>query len=773
MESSVYKELLECANQQKVIQQKQLDLLTRLAIQSADTPEQLKPMKQLLKLAEADHSETPSTKKGPLKDDETACSALLRIAIADATDHAETWKTGLDVQLIFIGLFVAVVSAFQIFALQSLQAETGATIFGILSTLWSMSLVLAIIAAIITMSGRQWLSSSIRVPEGNSSHEKLIKHRDISESARKHLIPVLGLVQPILFGSILLFLGGVLYQLWHITHDSKSWWSYTGTITNTVLLTSTACVLFWTFIHATLHEESPFKTQFTGWIRHRAFTALRTQWKRLLRATHETHEMNGDIEAPVVLGDMEDASEQSRIGPVLNRTNADLEAAADAEPSGYAHKLMILTSDPKYLDDTAPKIIPYFQIAHKDKKIEARLRTRSLKAMLKTVKFNTTTRTKLTIAKLCTWFFDLENEPSTTSDIASSLMEDLESQLCHLYRESIEVEVKHRTHYLSAFVALKLWKTSTIDQGARGDLISSYGKNFETFLGAIVNNAEQLKDILCEVGPSFLHEFKILCEQGQPVQFAHMVELKNFVRFVLRSLDEADKQTFDYVQQGVYATVAKVIKGKTNEQNPTGSLKDALELTLEGLEYGSPHSFIVRCYFLGAIATQVDSKNAVHMAEFGQCLSSFLWAFLEWRIQWPEYRELWDHKEVVLGLLKGHEAVFLRNIKEFSDDGYWTPFASTLKILLHIHNELDPEAELGRFDFSLILRFSHYEEEFWSNNLAEAYLFFLSKSNCDWFLYPAAVHKFLEFGKDKLKDQEDGNSLKQRFIDVAKSLLVE
>ncbi|KAF8146563.1 hypothetical protein K438DRAFT_1780764 [Mycena galopus ATCC 62051] len=69
------------------------------------------------------------------------------------------------------------------------------------------------------------------------------------------------------------------------------------------------------------------------------------------------------------------------------------------------------------------------------------------------------------------------------------------------------------------------------------------------------------------------------------------------------------------------------------------------------------------------------------------------------------------------------------------------------------------------------LRNSVMMEEFWSNNQAEAYLFFLSKSNRD-FRHPAAVHKFLEFGKDKLKDQEDGSSLKQRFIDVAKSLLI-
>ena len=92
-------------------------------------------------LRSIDHSEFPS-KKADVKD-ETANSTLLRVAITDATKRAEVWKAGLDVELIFvsesvtvnlknaqqvqIALFVAVITAFLVPALQSINDPTEQT----------------------------------------------------------------------------------------------------------------------------------------------------------------------------------------------------------------------------------------------------------------------------------------------------------------------------------------------------------------------------------------------------------------------------------------------------------------------------------------------------------------------------------------------------------------------------------------------------------------------------------------------------------------------
>ena len=94
------------------------------------------------RLRSTDHSEFPG--KTTKKEDETANSTLLRVAIEEAKKRAEVWKAGLDVELIFvsgwllfgirqsliffqIAQFVAVIAAFLVPALQSLNDPTAQT----------------------------------------------------------------------------------------------------------------------------------------------------------------------------------------------------------------------------------------------------------------------------------------------------------------------------------------------------------------------------------------------------------------------------------------------------------------------------------------------------------------------------------------------------------------------------------------------------------------------------------------------------------------------
>jgi len=107
----LYEELLKCVQDQKKIQQQQYETLVQMST----------AFNTQLKFVQADHCTVPN--REAKSDDEAACQALLKVAISESAARAEGWKTGLDVKLIFIALFVAVITAFQIPAAASLSRD--------------------------------------------------------------------------------------------------------------------------------------------------------------------------------------------------------------------------------------------------------------------------------------------------------------------------------------------------------------------------------------------------------------------------------------------------------------------------------------------------------------------------------------------------------------------------------------------------------------------------------------------------------------------------
>ncbi|KZT33208.1 hypothetical protein SISSUDRAFT_434756 [Sistotremastrum suecicum HHB10207 ss-3] len=209
-------------------------------------------------------------------EDESTCTALYEIAMARTKEQVDEWIKRMDVSLVFIALFSAVLTAFLIPAIQNLFPSSSSSpsdsppplpdiSLQNVCILNYLALILAILDAVLSVLGRQWMSKLTTRPEGSTYRERLLRHLAREALAKWWLRILVEGLHIILLGSIGLFMTGLLYQLRNLagSFDEDAprlliTWKVGLSFSSVILAVVAAAT-----IHALLHEVSPFGGPFS------------------------------------------------------------------------------------------------------------------------------------------------------------------------------------------------------------------------------------------------------------------------------------------------------------------------------------------------------------------------------------------------------------------------------------------------------------------------------------------------------------------------------
>ncbi|KZT33801.1 hypothetical protein SISSUDRAFT_1132326 [Sistotremastrum suecicum HHB10207 ss-3] len=166
-------------------------------------------------------------------DDENTCMALYDMAMAKTKEKADEWKETMEVTLIFIALFSAVLTAFLVPATQALLPTS--SISGnltssslppppqpprsaeVICAIYYLSLIIAIIIAVLCALGRRWVRKLTIKPNVKTWRERMLWHIERMRRAEGWLQTLMEVIYWQLLSSIGLFMGGLLYQLWNVS----------------------------------------------------------------------------------------------------------------------------------------------------------------------------------------------------------------------------------------------------------------------------------------------------------------------------------------------------------------------------------------------------------------------------------------------------------------------------------------------------------------------------------------------------------------------------
>ncbi|KZS88635.1 hypothetical protein SISNIDRAFT_489876 [Sistotremastrum niveocremeum HHB9708] len=200
-------------------------------------------------------------------EDESTCTALFEIAMARTKEQVDEWIKRMDVSLVFIALFSAVLTAFLIPAIQNLfpssssQSDSPPALPDIslqnVCILHFLALILAILDAVLSVLG-----------QGSTYRERLLRHLAREALAKRWLRILVEGLHIILLASIGLFMTGLLYQLRNLAgsfdEDAPrllNTWKV-GMCFSSIILGVVAA----STIHALFYEVSPFGGPFSNLI---------------------------------------------------------------------------------------------------------------------------------------------------------------------------------------------------------------------------------------------------------------------------------------------------------------------------------------------------------------------------------------------------------------------------------------------------------------------------------------------------------------------------
>ncbi|KZT32001.1 hypothetical protein SISSUDRAFT_626049 [Sistotremastrum suecicum HHB10207 ss-3] len=166
-------------------------------------------------------------------EDESTCLALYDMVMAKTKEKADEWNGTMDVTLIFIALFSAVLTAFLVPATQTLLPTSDnsgnstssqalplpARSDEAVCAFYYLSLITAIIIAVLCALGRQWVRRLTIRPNKKTWKERMFWHIERMRRAEKWLQVLMEVLYWMLLVSIGLFMSGLLYQLWNVSHS--------------------------------------------------------------------------------------------------------------------------------------------------------------------------------------------------------------------------------------------------------------------------------------------------------------------------------------------------------------------------------------------------------------------------------------------------------------------------------------------------------------------------------------------------------------------------
>ncbi|KZT32936.1 hypothetical protein SISSUDRAFT_1054880, partial [Sistotremastrum suecicum HHB10207 ss-3] len=204
-------------------------------------------------------------------------SAVYEVATTKMKEEADEWKGLMDVSLVFIAIFLAVLTAFLVPAAQNLLPPPSSTSTGSNATssppplppqsdenvcaLYYLALIMAMCNAVLCVIGRQWVSKLLSRPVGKTHRERTMRHEERKRLAYGWIKPLVSLLYWSLLLSIGLFIAGLLYQLRNLSTS----FDQTATILEATwslgicLASGIIALISATALHAIRFDTSPFE----------------------------------------------------------------------------------------------------------------------------------------------------------------------------------------------------------------------------------------------------------------------------------------------------------------------------------------------------------------------------------------------------------------------------------------------------------------------------------------------------------------------------------
>ncbi|KZS95595.1 hypothetical protein SISNIDRAFT_483821 [Sistotremastrum niveocremeum HHB9708] len=208
-------------------------------------------------------------------DSEQLWSGVYEIASAKMKEEAEEWKGLMDVSLVFIAIFLTVLTAFLVPAAQALSPSPSDTQSNSTSPLpplpprsdqnvcafYYLSLIMAMCNAVLCVLGRRWVGRLLSRPNGKTHRERTMRHEARKKLAYSWIKPLVAVLYWSLLLSIGLFVSGLLYQLRNLSNSFDQPASILETTWGLGILLAALIVatVAATTVHALRFESSPFE----------------------------------------------------------------------------------------------------------------------------------------------------------------------------------------------------------------------------------------------------------------------------------------------------------------------------------------------------------------------------------------------------------------------------------------------------------------------------------------------------------------------------------
>ncbi|KZT35740.1 hypothetical protein SISSUDRAFT_1130881, partial [Sistotremastrum suecicum HHB10207 ss-3] len=239
-------------------------------------------------------------------DDEQGWSVAMKGAMQRLRERVKMWRDGLDTTLLFIALFSAIITAFLLQTLQNLtitpdQQNNQDMIMKLINiivdiaamnglqvpevtppdqfqaarsdeisaSVWYTSLVTSIVCAALAAFTKYQMPDLEDIPSevGQKFIAKVMQIKERTALAKWLLSPTLKAIHWTLIGSIALFMGGLIYQLWNTLEGLQSTVLFATSILDTIIGALLALFMIAVTLHAIFSPESPFETAFSQLLR--------------------------------------------------------------------------------------------------------------------------------------------------------------------------------------------------------------------------------------------------------------------------------------------------------------------------------------------------------------------------------------------------------------------------------------------------------------------------------------------------------------------------
>ncbi|KZT36050.1 hypothetical protein SISSUDRAFT_1063963 [Sistotremastrum suecicum HHB10207 ss-3] len=230
----------------------------------------LRDHSKMLEALERDATRDDKPYEGRGLRDESTWGALDKEALAKIKITVDGWKDLMNVSLIFIALFLTVVTAFisPIIQLFSTPSSTKSkpplppTSLQLVALFYYLALMCSICNSVMCVLGLQWAGRLLSVSLGKTNLERALNRERRKVLAERRLLPLMG----VLFWTLLLSIGsfviGFLIQFWALSFSfaESAPILIIGAASATALAITILGVILATTYHATVHKNSPFES---------------------------------------------------------------------------------------------------------------------------------------------------------------------------------------------------------------------------------------------------------------------------------------------------------------------------------------------------------------------------------------------------------------------------------------------------------------------------------------------------------------------------------